>query len=48
MLEVFKMLVSRGFCVSINVCNSFFGGLVKVGWVDLVREVYEEVVNNGV
>ena len=32
--EAFRVLKSKGLCVSINACNSLLGGLVKVGWVD--------------
>ena len=46
--EAFRVLRSKGFCVSINACNSLLGGLVKVGWVDLAWEVYGEVVKSGI
>jgi pentatricopeptide repeat protein len=46
--EAFRALRSKGFCVSINACNSLLGGLVKVGWVDLAWEVYGEVVRSGI
>lgn len=46
--EAFMILRSKGFCVSINACNSLLGGLVKIGWVDLAWQVYNEVVRAGV
>ena len=46
--EAFRVLRSKGFCVSINACNSLLGGLVKVGWVDLAWDVYGEVVTSGI
>nr|GEX62124.1 hypothetical protein [Tanacetum cinerariifolium] len=47
-VEAFRLVRSKGFCVMVNGCNSVLGGLVKVGWVDLAWEVYDEVVTSGV
>ncbi|KAK6235463.1 hypothetical protein SCA6_010800 [Theobroma cacao] len=46
--EVFRILRRKGFCISINACNSLLGGLVKIGWVALAWDVYREVVRAGV
>ncbi|PWA97142.1 Pentatricopeptide repeat-containing protein [Artemisia annua] len=32
----------------VNGCNSVLGGLMKVEWIDLAWEVYDEVVKSGV
>ncbi|KAL0418460.1 UNVERIFIED_CONTAM: Pentatricopeptide repeat-containing protein [Sesamum radiatum] len=45
-VEAFRALKIRNVCVSINACNSLLGGLGKIGWVDLAREVYEEMVRS--
>ena len=42
--KAFRILRSKGFCVSINASNSLLGGLVKIEWVGLVWKVYNEVV----
>ncbi|KAG6385736.1 hypothetical protein SASPL_154614 [Salvia splendens] len=43
-VEVLYMLRLKNVVVSINACNSVLGGLGRIGWVDLVREVYDKVV----
>ncbi|KAJ6750971.1 hypothetical protein OIU85_001498 [Salix viminalis] len=46
--EAFRILRSKAYFVSINACNSLLGGLVKIGWVEMVWEVHREVVKSGI
>ncbi|KAI9114702.1 hypothetical protein K1719_014400 [Acacia pycnantha] len=45
--EAFRLLTSKGFCVSINACNALLGALLKVGWMDLAWNIYEDIVRSG-
>ncbi|KAJ1688438.1 hypothetical protein LUZ63_019828 [Rhynchospora breviuscula] len=45
--QVFRLLKSENIRVSVNACNSLLSGLVRLGWFELVWEVYGEVVQLG-